>query len=80
MKFKFPTEPILEWKVSLVVPKSLLISPLKARKYISKGCIYHLVWVKNYSVDTFSFLLVPVVNELTKVFTNDILKSLLVGR
>uniref|UniRef100_M1DJI7 Polyprotein n=1 Tax=Solanum tuberosum TaxID=4113 RepID=M1DJI7_SOLTU len=34
---------ILEWRSSLAVPKDNFISYLKAKKLVSKGCIYHLV-------------------------------------
>lgn len=40
---QFPNEPVLEWRGSTTTLKGQLISYLKARKMISKGCVYHLV-------------------------------------
>jgi len=38
-----PSEPVIEWSSSSAVPKGRFFSYLKARKLVSKGCIYHLV-------------------------------------
>ncbi|WP_368859988.1 hypothetical protein [Microbacterium sp. C7(2022)] len=43
VKFQFPNEPVIEWKGDAMVSKGRFIFYLKARKLISKGCIYHLV-------------------------------------
>ena len=40
---KIPNEPIMEYTSSSVVPKGHFILYLKARKLVSKGCIYQLV-------------------------------------
>ena len=45
VKFKIPNEPVEEWSSSSTVPKGHFISYLKARKLVSKGCTYHLVYV-----------------------------------
>ena len=52
VRFQFPDEPILERKGSSLEPMSQFISYLKARKMISKIYFYHLVWVKNSSLET----------------------------
>ena len=41
IKFQFPYEPIIEWCSSPTFPKGHFISYLKARKLVSKRCIYH---------------------------------------
>ena len=54
------------------MPKGRFISYLKARKLVSKGCIYHLVRVNDSSVEVPSFPSIPIVNEFPKVFYNDL--------
>ena len=43
-------DPVLPWKNSSVVPKGNFILYLKARKLVSKGCVYHLVNVNDSCV------------------------------
>ena len=43
IKFQIPNDPVLKWKSSSSVPKGSFILHLKARKLVSKGCVYHLV-------------------------------------
>ena len=49
-KFQVPNESVIEWASSSTVPKGHFISYLKARKLVSKGCIYHIVRVNDSSV------------------------------
>ena len=53
-------------------PKSYFISYLKARKLISKGCIYHLVRFKDTKFETPTLQSVNVVNEFSNVFPDDL--------
>ncbi|WMV45518.1 hypothetical protein MTR67_038903 [Solanum verrucosum] len=49
-----------------------LISYLKGKKMISKGCLYHLVRVMDMDSDTPSLDSVHIVNEYPKVFPDDL--------
>lgn len=62
-----------------MVPKDKYISYLKARKLISKVCIYHLIRVKTNDVETLSFESVPIVNAFSKIFNNDLPRVPLIG-
>ena len=53
-------------------PKSHFISYLKARKLISKGCIYHFARVKDTKSETPTLQSVNVVNEFSDVFSYDL--------
>ena len=51
-RFYFLDEQILKMKGSYLAPMGQFISYLKAIKMISKGYLYHLVRVKDYSLET----------------------------
>ncbi|MCF6774914.1 hypothetical protein L3H44_11015 [Corynebacterium sp. MC-12] len=55
-----------------MVVKGRFISCLKAQKLISKGCLYHLVRVRDVESKVLPIELVPVVNEFLDVFSNEL--------
>ena len=61
VRFHFLDEPIIEWRGSRLAPMGWFISYLKAKKMIFKGYLYHLVRVKDSSLETPTLELVPVV-------------------
>ncbi|KAH0679438.1 hypothetical protein KY284_020523 [Solanum tuberosum] len=72
VKFQFPNKPVFGWRSSSTVPKGRFISYLKARKLVSKGCVYLLVRVNDFSVETPPIESVPIVSEFPKVFPDDL--------
>jgi len=73
VKFQFLGASVFEWFGNSVSPKSHFISYLKARKLISKGCIYHLVRFKDTKSETPTLQSVNVVNEFSDIFLDDLL-------
>ena len=67
VRFQFLDEQILE-------QKSQFISYHKSRKMISKGYLYHLVQVKDSSLESLTLESVPVVCEFLEVFLEDVPK------
>ena len=72
VQFQFSNKPILEWRGSTLSFRGQLISYLQARKMISKGYVYHLVYVKDFSSESPSLELIPVVNEYSDVIPKDL--------
>ncbi|XP_070008549.1 uncharacterized protein [Nicotiana sylvestris] len=63
VKFEFPNEPVREWKSNIAEHRSKFISYLKAKKMITKGCLYYLVRVIDTTTEVTSIQSVPVVKE-----------------
>ena len=55
-----------------MVVKDRFISCLKAQKLISKGCIYHIVRVRDVDSEVPPLESVPIVSEFLDVFPNDL--------
>ncbi|KAF3647993.1 hypothetical protein FXO37_19686 [Capsicum annuum] len=72
VQFQFSNEPVLEWKGSTSSFRGQLVSYLRARKMISKGCMYHLVLIKDPNFESSSLESVLVVNEYSDVFSEDL--------
>ncbi|KAH0649063.1 hypothetical protein KY285_034311 [Solanum tuberosum] len=72
VKFRFPNEPVLEWESRDVVVKGKFISCIKAYRFISKGCLYHIVRVNDVESKVPPIESIPVVNELLDVFPQDL--------
>lgn len=72
LKFQFPNKPVLEWRGSLAMPKSRLISYLKTKKLIPKGCAYHIAKVKDFGIETPPLQYVLIINEFFVVFPDDL--------
>ncbi|KAF3634026.1 hypothetical protein FXO38_25327 [Capsicum annuum] len=70
---RFPGEPVIEWESGSLAPKGKFISYLRARRLISKGYLYHLVWVKDSNSKGLFLHSIPVVNEFSEVFCDDLL-------
>ncbi|WMV32688.1 hypothetical protein MTR67_026073 [Solanum verrucosum] len=72
IKFQFPNEPFIDWSCSSAGPKGSFISYIKERKLVSKGFIYQLVRVINFSIKIPLLQSVPIVREFLELFPNDL--------
>lgn len=55
------------------IPRGQFVYCLKARKMISKGCIYRVFRVIDVEYETSSLEFVPMVSEFLKVFPDNLL-------
>ena len=72
VRFQFLGEPVLEWKGNTASLKGRFLSYLKERKMIANGCIYHLVRVQNVEAESPTLQSVPIVNEFSDVFPEEL--------
>ena len=56
------------------MPKGQIISCLKASKMKAKGCLYHVVRVKDLESEVPPLESVPVVRDFLEVFPDDMLR------
>ncbi|XP_070040761.1 uncharacterized protein [Nicotiana tomentosiformis] len=67
-----PELPRLEWKGSSVSTYSRVISFMKARHMVEKGCFAYLAYVRDTTAESLTIDSVPVVWELADVFPSDL--------
>ncbi|XP_070008379.1 uncharacterized protein [Nicotiana sylvestris] len=67
-----PELPRLEWKGLSICASSRVISFLKARHMVEKGCLAYLDYVRNTTTETPTIDSMPVVREFSDVFPSDL--------
>ncbi|XP_069146964.1 uncharacterized protein [Solanum lycopersicum] len=72
-----PGIPIVEWRGSLSHPSKGVISFLKARQLVQRGCLAYLAHIRDTSIETLMLDSIPVVSEFSelKVRAEDIPKT-----
>ncbi|XP_070014392.1 uncharacterized protein [Nicotiana sylvestris] len=70
--FHFPGEPVIEWVGNIETPRGGFISYIKMRKMIAKGCIYHIVRVRDADVEIPTLQSIPVVKRYADVFPDEL--------
>ncbi|XP_070049887.1 uncharacterized protein [Nicotiana tomentosiformis] len=66
-----PELPRLEWKGLSVSISSQVISFVKARHMVEKGCLAYLAYIRDTTVESPMIDLVPVVREFSDMFLSD---------
>jgi len=72
MTLAMPGLPRLEWKETPGHSASKVISYMKARRMVEKGCLTYLAYIRDPSADVPSMDSVPVVREFSEVFPADL--------
>ncbi|XP_070018075.1 uncharacterized protein [Nicotiana sylvestris] len=72
MTLALPRLPRLEWRGTPGHSTSRVISYMKARRMVDKGCLTYLVYVYDSSAEVPSIDFVPVVHEFPEVFPGDL--------
>ncbi|XP_069146071.1 uncharacterized protein [Solanum lycopersicum] len=67
-----PGIPIVEWRSSLSHPFKGVISFLKARQLVQRGCLAYLAHIQDTSIETPMLESIPVVSEFSEVFPTDL--------
>ncbi|XP_070009814.1 uncharacterized protein [Nicotiana sylvestris] len=67
-----PDLPRLEWRETPGHSTHSVISYVKARRIVEKGCLAYLAYVRDSSVEVPSIDFVPIVREFPKVFPSDL--------
>ena len=64
--------PIVEWRGTLSHPSKGVISFLKARQLVQRGCLAYLANIRDTSIETPLLESIPVVSEFSEVFPTDL--------